>query len=61
MKETQKALIPGATVTYTVQRGDSEVDLKPVLAKMPDEVLAQWIGDHMLQYHVDVASAEKPE
>jgi predicted metalloprotease with PDZ domain len=61
MKEAQKVMKVGATVTYTVQRGDSEVDLKPVLAKMPDEVLAQWIGDHMLNYHVDLASAETPE
>jgi S1-C subfamily serine protease len=61
MKEAQTVMKPGATVTYTVQRGDSEVDLKPVLGEMPDEVLAQWIGDHMVNYHVDMASAEKPE
>jgi predicted metalloprotease with PDZ domain len=61
MKEAQKVMKVGATVTYTVQRGDSEVDLKPVLAQVPERVLAVWIGEHMLHYHVDMASAEKVE
>jgi predicted metalloprotease with PDZ domain len=61
MEEAQKVMKVGATVTYTVQRGDSEVDLEPVLAEMPREVLAQWIGNHILSHHVDLASAEKPE
>jgi predicted metalloprotease with PDZ domain len=61
LKETQKAMTVGAKVTYTLLRDGSEVEVHPVLAKLPEDVMAQWIGMHMLKGHVDLASAETAE
>ncbi len=62
-EENQKAMMkdkekqhPGVKVTYTVDRNGRERDLTPTLAKVPQDVLAQWIGGHMLEHaQVDIA------
>jgi S1-C subfamily serine protease len=46
----KKQMKPGKKVTYTVDRKGSTVDLEVVLAKVPEDVLAQWVGNHMLQH-----------
>ena len=46
-------MTPGKTVTYTVVRNGSEKDLKVELGSIPETVMAQWIGQHMLTAHVD--------
>ena len=48
---------PGSKVTYTVERKGKTQDLKVTLAKVPQDVLAQWIGGHMLQ-HAEVEIAQ---
>ena len=53
LKEATKAMKPGKTVTYTVVRNGSEKDLKVELGTIPETVMAQWIGQHMLTAHVD--------
>jgi S1-C subfamily serine protease len=50
----KKAFKPGAQVTYTVERAGSKRDLDVTLGTVPDDVLAQWVGGHMLE-HADVA------
>jgi hypothetical protein len=50
----KKKMKPGNTVTYTVERNGSPRDLTVVLAKVPEDVLAQWVGAHMLE-HAKVA------
>ena len=51
---------PGSHLTYTVKRGGSKKDLDVTLGQLPDEVLAQWVGNHMIEDHaqVKVASLE---
>jgi len=49
---------PGKEVSYTVSRGIKEMDISVTLAQLPDEVLAQWVGQHMLE-HASVAQAQK--
>ena len=57
MMKAKKAHHPGAKVTYTVERYGKTRDLNVKLAKVPQDVLAQWIGGHMLQ-HADVEIAQ---
>lgn len=43
---------PGRTIRYTVIR-NGESRIVPIeLARLPEEVLAQWIGEHLLKAHV---------
>ncbi len=48
--KARKAQHPGSKVTYTVERYGKNTELKVKLAKVPQDVLAQWIGGHMLQH-----------
>jgi S1-C subfamily serine protease len=54
-KAAQKAMVPGATVTYTILRDGKERPVEVTLGKLPREVLAQWVGAHMLESHVRTA------
>ena len=47
---------PGQSITYTIRRDGASREIRIVLAAMPAEVLARYIGRHMLE-HVD---EEKP-
>lgn len=53
LKEATKAMTPGKTVTYTVIRNGSKKNLEVELGSIPETVMAQWIGQHMLTAHVD--------
>ena len=53
IKEAHNAMRPGQTVSYTVKRNDEPVELTVKLAGIPETVMAQWIGQHMLMAHVD--------
>ena len=61
LKKAYAALVPGNTVTYTVKRESTEVDLSVVLGQVPERLMAQWIGQHMLEHHVDEDSPEETE
>ena len=41
---------PGKQVTYKVDRNGAVRNLTVTLSTVPDEVLAQWIGSHMLDH-----------
>lgn len=58
LKAAYAKVVPGNTVTYTVRRGGESVDLPVELAKIPETVMAQWIGHHMLANHVEEKPAE---
>jgi membrane-associated protease RseP (regulator of RpoE activity) len=49
---------PGAEMTYTVKRQGAKATLTARLAKVPDDVMAQWIGEHMLKAHVPTTTVE---
>jgi predicted metalloprotease with PDZ domain len=58
LAELKKAMMPGKTFTFTfLKAGKSEKDIDITLDKLPDDVLAQWIGKHMLEH----AGAEQAE
>ena len=57
VKAAYEAMTPGNVVTYTVLRDGAKSKLEVTLGEVPSDVLAQWIGGHMLD-HVTVAMAE---
>ena len=56
--KVKKAWKPGQTITYTVARDGKKKDVQVTLAKVPEDVMAQWIGKHMMQ-HATVEVAKK--
>ena len=52
LQQIQKAeMKPGNTITYTVRRAGQMKNLKVTLGELPEEVLAQWVGNHMIKDH----------
>jgi len=47
---------PGADFTYTVARRGKKVDLNVELGAIPESVMAEWIGNHMMD-HADLQMA----
>jgi len=58
-KKAVHELGPGSKATYVVKRGGSKLKLSATLGTVPREVMAQWIGEHMLDDHLDVKMASK--
>ncbi|MCA9726108.1 MAG: PDZ domain-containing protein [Candidatus Eisenbacteria bacterium] len=52
---------PGQSVTYTIGRSGEHHDLTLTLGAMPADVLARYIGEHMLQHASTAMSEEKAE
>jgi S1-C subfamily serine protease len=55
IKTSYKAMTPGTKATYTVQRDGKDRQIEVTLGKLPQEVLAQWVGAHMLEAHAHTA------
>ena len=53
-----QAMTPGTKATYTVVRLGKKMDIEVTLAKLPDELIAKYIGMHMLD-HASIATAQK--
>ena len=58
LKDIQYSMTPGNDFTYTVSRKGSRVDLDVELGTLPDDVKAQWIGNHMMD-HAELQMASK--
>jgi predicted metalloprotease with PDZ domain len=58
LKDIQYAMKPGADFVYTVSRKGSKVDLEVELGQIPKNVMAQWIGAHMME-HAEIQMASK--
>jgi len=58
LKKATANTAPGAEMTYTVRRQGALAKLSVRLGKVPEEVMAQWIGEHMLEEHVPATTAE---
>ena len=51
-------MTPGTKATYTIVRNGKKIDVEVTLAKLPDELIAKYIGMHMLD-HATSATAQK--
>lgn len=49
--EMKRALVPGKVITLSVDRQGEQIDIPVKLVPVPEPIIAQWIGQHMLQYH----------
>jgi len=56
--KVKKAWKPGGTITYTLARDGQKREVGVTLGHVPKDVVAQWIGEHMLQ-HATIEVAEK--
>lgn len=56
--KVKSTLAPGSAVAYTIQRAGSERTVHATLGEVPREVLAQWLGEHVLD-HTTVAVATR--
>ena len=54
--KVKSTLGPGKAVNYTVARAGSEKQISATLGEVPREVLAEWLGEHVLD-HTTVAVA----
>lgn len=59
VKKASYELRPGATATYVVKRSGEKVTLEATLDRVPREVMARWVGEHMLSDHADMKMAAK--
>lgn len=57
LMKARKEWAPGQAVHYTVKRNGADKDIDLTLAPMPADVLAKWVGQHMLE-HANVEIAE---
>ena len=56
--EIRGEMTPGKTFTFTIlKHGKKEKDVDIVLGNLPDDVLAQWVGGHMMEH----STAEQAE
>ena len=58
-KKAVHSLGPGSKATYAVKRGGSKMKLTATLDTVPREVMAQWMGEHVLDSHLEVKMAAK--
>jgi predicted metalloprotease with PDZ domain len=58
-KKAVHTLGPGSKATYAVKRDGSKVKLAAKLDSVPRDVMAQWMGEHVLDSHLEVQMASK--
>ena len=60
LMKARKEWKPGQTVTYTIKRGGAAKQIDVVLGEWPADLLARYIGEHMLEHaEADAAAAPK--
>lgn len=61
LQAARKEWKPGQTVRYTIERGGKSRDLSLTLGAWPADILARYIGQHMLDHVTqDMASSKRP-
>jgi C-terminal processing protease CtpA/Prc len=58
LQKVKKEWAPGQSVTYTIKRDGADREVTLTLAPMTADVMAKWIGSHMLE-HASTEIAEK--
>ena len=59
----KKILLPGRTIRVDIVRDGTPRSLEVELVAVPDHIIAQWVGMHVLQHHAappDAAAAQSP-
>ena len=53
LKAEYASFQPGSTATFKVMRDGQPIDIEVHLEQIPEAILAQWVGQHVLDYHED--------
>lgn len=56
VKKAKSELKVGSKVSYTIARGGAEQQLSVLQVEVPQDILASWVGEHILE-HATVAQA----
>lgn len=59
LAEVKQRLAVGSEVHYTVATGGQKRELDVTLAEVPARIMAQWIGQHMLDQHAHIEVASR--
>ena len=59
LKKAKYAMGPGSEVQYVMKRQGGKVKLTAQLGNVPNAVLAEWVGDHMVENHATHKVASK--
>lgn len=59
LAKAKEALTPGAEATYLIARQGEKAKVVAKLGAVPREVMAQWIGEHILDSHMQVKVVPK--
>lgn len=51
--ELKRSLVPGRTIALSVLRDGTPVELAVTLIPVPEQILAQWVGKHVIEHHVE--------
>ncbi|MGB3563942.1 MAG: PDZ domain-containing protein, partial [Thermoanaerobaculia bacterium] len=51
LMEAYKGMRPGGTMTYEIERDGQRLEIEVTIGEIPDYIVAQWVGKHMLEYH----------
>lgn len=59
LMKAYKGMRPGGKMTYEIERDGERLEIVVTIGEIPDYIVAQWVGKHMLEYHPaeEVASA----
>lgn len=61
LMKARKEWKPGQKVTYTIKRGGAPKQVDVILGEWPADLLARYIGEHMLQHAEADASTTTPQ
>ena len=59
LKMIKSELTVGSEVAYTVERAGEKKVVEGTLGKVPKDIMAQWIGEHMLDQHAHIEVASR--
>ncbi|MDX1644013.1 MAG: PDZ domain-containing protein [Thermoanaerobaculia bacterium] len=59
LHDVERRLTVGSQVRYTVATSGQKRELDVTLAEVPARIMAQWIGQHMLDQHAPVDAASR--
>ena len=51
LKKEYESFRPGKTANFGIERAGESMEISVQLAQMPQEILAKWIGEHVLYGH----------
>jgi C-terminal processing protease CtpA/Prc len=56
--EMKRSLVPGKVITMSVLRDGAPRNLEVTLIAVPDHIIAQWVGKHVMEHHMAAPADE---